>query len=178
MKIIAIANQRGGVGKFTRARELSACCALRGYQTFVIDCAPQGNLTSRKIAGDDVARCLSYRLQPMESEVSVASSQFEKWEETFDLLFTELRIAAACTPSVSNLPAFLAEHLRRRLWKNDKQQLTEEGNSATTSATPSHAKLDTSKRPDCCGSGIYYPEGYNKGVARCLHARQAAPKHA
>jgi len=44
-KIIAIANQKGGVGKTTVTRELSACCAMRGYQTLVIDCDPQGNLT-------------------------------------------------------------------------------------------------------------------------------------
>lgn len=44
-KIIAIANQKGGVGKTTVTRELSACCALRGFQTLVIDCDPQGNLT-------------------------------------------------------------------------------------------------------------------------------------
>lgn len=44
-KIIAVANQKGGVGKTTVARELSACFALRGYQTLVIDCDPQGNLT-------------------------------------------------------------------------------------------------------------------------------------
>ena len=44
-KIIAVANQKGGVGKTTVARELSACCALRGYNTLVIDCDPQGNLT-------------------------------------------------------------------------------------------------------------------------------------
>lgn len=46
MKTIAIANQKGGVGKTTIARELSACCALRGYQTLAIDADPQGNLTS------------------------------------------------------------------------------------------------------------------------------------
>lgn len=46
MKTIAIANQKGGVGKTTIARELSACCALRGYQMLAIDADPQGNLTS------------------------------------------------------------------------------------------------------------------------------------
>ena len=43
--IIAVANQKGGVGKTTVTRELSACCALRGFETLVIDCDPQGNLT-------------------------------------------------------------------------------------------------------------------------------------
>ena len=46
MKIIAVANQKGGVGKTTITRELSACCALRGYQVLAIDCDPQGTLTS------------------------------------------------------------------------------------------------------------------------------------
>src|SRR5438552_889757 len=38
MKTVAIANQKGGVGKTTIARELSACCALRGYQVLAVDC--------------------------------------------------------------------------------------------------------------------------------------------
>jgi chromosome partitioning protein len=46
VKTIAIANQKGGVGKTTVTREISACCALRGFQTLAIDCDPQGNLTS------------------------------------------------------------------------------------------------------------------------------------
>jgi cellulose biosynthesis protein BcsQ len=46
MKVIAVANQKGGVGKTTVTRELSACCALRGYQTLVIDSDPQANLTA------------------------------------------------------------------------------------------------------------------------------------
>jgi chromosome partitioning protein len=46
MHVIAIANQKGGVGKTTLTRELSACCALRGYQVLAVDCDPQGNLTA------------------------------------------------------------------------------------------------------------------------------------
>lgn len=45
-KIIAIANQKGGVGKSTITREIAAICAINGYKTLMIDADPQGNLTN------------------------------------------------------------------------------------------------------------------------------------
>ncbi|MEJ7617919.1 MAG: ParA family protein [Pyrinomonadaceae bacterium] len=45
-KIIAVANQKGGVGKTTITRELAACCALRGYSVLIVDCDPQGSLST------------------------------------------------------------------------------------------------------------------------------------
>ena len=45
-KVIALFNQKGGVGKTTTNVNLSACIAIKGRKMLIIDIDPQGNTTS------------------------------------------------------------------------------------------------------------------------------------
>jgi hypothetical protein len=101
-------------------------------------------------------------------DISIAES--ERWKELADVLIAELRIAAART-TVSSVPAFLAEHLRRRLWKLDKKQARAEGRELPDEVATTAPREDASLCPDCSGSSWWYPDGEGKGVAKCKHAR-------
>lgn len=117
---------------------------------------------------DEPAAALAVALAETEREVTGRnSSNPEQWRELASVLSAELRIAAART-TVSNVPAFLAEHLRRRLWKIDKKQAIAEGRDLPDN-NPLAAQNAPANCPKCAGTGWHYPGGQDAGVARCKH---------
>jgi hypothetical protein len=68
-----------------------------------------------------------------------AASEAGRWKEVAELLVTELKVAASRT-TVTSAPAFLAEHLRRRLRKADARQIEREVGEANSKQTASTAK--------------------------------------
>jgi hypothetical protein len=131
--------------------------------------------TIEKNLDDEATRPLVESLLRAERELTgKISNSPDKWNELAELLVTELKIAAART-TVSNVPAFLTEHLRRRLWKVDRKRATE---IAAVGREPENVSgLSDEERklcPDCAGTNFWYPEGTDKGVARCAHKRLRA----
>jgi hypothetical protein len=67
----------------------------------------------------------------------------ERWKEVAELLATELEVAASRT-TVTSAPAFLAEHLRRRLRKADARQIEREVGEASLKQTAGASKPELS----------------------------------
>ena len=61
-KIIAIVNQKGGVGKTTTAINLSAGLAMAGASTLLVDCDPQANATGGLGFARDASRTSLYEV--------------------------------------------------------------------------------------------------------------------
>ena len=104
-----------------------------------------------------------------------SAADAERWEELAEVLITELRMAAGRT-SVSSVPAFLSEHLRRRLWKRRTKTGEVEQHPQESPAPPPAHEPSASGCPDCYGTGMYYPEGFDKGVAKCTHPKLRKPE--
>ncbi|HEX8501926.1 MAG TPA: hypothetical protein VF659_15190 [Pyrinomonadaceae bacterium] len=117
---------------------------------------------------DETFAAFSATMKKVSKEITgreLSSAEASRWGELAEVLATELKIAAGRT-TVSSVPAFLAEHLRRRLWKKEKRQLDDESKELTASSAQ---KMDPAQCPDCFGTGMWYPEGFDKGVTRCRH---------
>lgn len=71
-KVIAVVNQKGGVGKTTTAINLSAALALAGHRTLLVDCDPQANTTGGLGLPRDLNRSSIYDVLTSETVASAA----------------------------------------------------------------------------------------------------------
>ena len=91
-KIIAVTNQKGGVGKTTTAINLSALVADQGRRVLLVDIDPQGNATSGLGKSDtETATVYEVLLGEAEAREAVIPTGFG----TLDLMPTSIELAGA-----------------------------------------------------------------------------------
>ncbi len=92
MKIIAIANQKGGVGKTTTAINLSAGLAMKGFPTLLVDLDMQANATISFFHKEQLRYSLYDVLIGDTQRIPISDAILETEIENLDLIVSDIRV--------------------------------------------------------------------------------------